>query len=116
MGLVKDLAYSKLNIVTSNLLKSVINKKIIRYGRMLNLNLDSKNKSITLNVLLAGEESPLEIDIGRYDIVNQNDKYYLEINEVSTSRLWLNVLAEETLNGEKIEIPSKIAKLLKVVA
>ena len=83
---------------------------------MLNLNLDSKNKSITLNVLLAGEESPLEIDIGRYDIVSQGDKYYLEINDVSTSRLWLNVLADETLNGEKIEIPSKIAKLLRVVA
>lgn len=83
---------------------------------MLNLNLDSKNKSMSLNVLLAGEEAPLEIDIGRYEIVCLDDKYYLEINDVSTSRLWLNVLVEETLNGEKLEIPSKIAKLLKVVA
>ena len=100
----------------NNIIRKAFNRKIQRYGTMLNLNLDSKNKSITLNVLLAGEESPLEIDIGRYDIVSQGDKYYLEINDVSTSRLWLNVLADETLNGEKIEIPSKIAKLLRVVA
>ena len=99
-----------------SVIRKTLNSKIKRFGKMLNLNLDSKNKSITLNVLLAGEESPLKIDIGRYDIVSHDDKYYLEINDVSTSRLWLNVLAEETLNGEKIEIPSKIAKLLKVVA
>jgi hypothetical protein len=99
-----------------NIIKKAFNRKIKRFGTMLSLNLDSKNKCITLNVLLAGEESPLEIDIGRYDIVNHDEKYYLEINDVSTSRRWLNVLANETLNGEKIEIPSKIAKLIKVVA
>jgi hypothetical protein len=100
----------------NNLIKKTFNRKIMRYGTVLNLNLDSKNKSITLDVLLAGEESPLKLEIGRYDIISHDDKYYLEINDVSTSRLWLNVLADETLNGEKIEIPSKIAKLLKVVA
>lgn len=83
---------------------------------MLNLKLDSKNKKIGLEVLLAGEDSPLQIDIGRYDIIKHEDKHYIEINDVSTSRLWLNVLVDETLNGEKIEIPSKIAKLLRVVA
>lgn len=83
---------------------------------MLNLKLDSKNKTMSLEVLLAGEDSPLELDVGRYDIVSKDDRFFIEINDVSTSRMWLNVLAEETLNGEKIEIPSKIAKLLKVVA
>ena len=105
-----------LNSIRDSLFKTAINKKIKRFGTMLNLNLDSKNKSITLNVLLAGEDSPLELEIGRYDIVSHDDKYYIEMNDVSTSRLWLNVLAEETLNGERIEIPSKLAKLLKVVA
>lgn len=105
-----------LKSIKSNLIKAVINVKIKRIGTVLNLKLDSKKKCINLEVMLAGEESPLTIEIGQYNIVLESDKYYIQIDDVSTSRLWLNVVAEETLNGQKIEIPKKIAKLLKVVA
>lgn len=101
--------------IKNTVITHFFNKKIKRYGTMLNLNLDSKNKSINLDVLLVGEESPLEINIADYKIVEENGKFFLQIDNVTTSRQWLNVLAEQTLNGEKIELPSKIAKLLKVV-
>ncbi len=101
--------------IKNNMLKAFINSKIKRIGNMLNLKLDSKNKEINLEVMLIGEEAPLTVNIGKYNLIVENDKHFLEINEVSTSRAWLNIIVEETLNGQKIELPSKLAKILKVV-
>lgn len=103
------------NTIGLPLIKIYINNKFKRYGSMLNLNLDSKNKKINLEVMLVGEKESLSINIGEYKILQENDKFYIQIDDVSTSRTWLNVVATETLNGQKLELPSKIAKLLKVI-
>ncbi len=82
---------------------------------MLNLNLDSKNKKINLEAMLIGENEPITINIGEYKIIQENNKFYIQIDDISTSKAWLNVVVTETLNGQKLELPGKIAKLLKVI-
>lgn len=83
---------------------------------MLSFNLDTDNKSTIINLSLVGEDKPLEIIIGKYDIITIDNNTYIDIDNVSTSKLWMTILADELFNGKKIEISNNIAKILKVIA
>jgi hypothetical protein len=95
--------------------RTAINIQIKKYGKMLKFNLDSKNKSITLEVMLEGEKEALHIDISCYELTEKEGRYFLKIYGVKTSRAWINTFAEAYLEGKAFEIPAEYARLLKVV-
>jgi hypothetical protein len=95
--------------------KTAINTQIKEFGRMLKFDLDSKTKSITLEVMLEGEKEPLEVEVSRYELEEENGKYLLKLYGVKTSRAWINTLVARYLEGRKFDIPAEYAKLLKVV-
>ena len=99
----------------SKSLEVAINLKIKEYGEMLNLNLDSQNKTIDFEVMLKGEKEPLKVFVKNYEISEENGKYFLYAKDISTSREWINVVAENYLKGEKVELPEKIAKTLQIL-
>ena len=89
--------------------------KIKEFGKMLKFNLDSKNKTIELEVMLDGEKEPLNIHIDNYEIQEIDGIYYIAVKNITTSRRWINVVASQYLNGQKIEVPQEYAKMLKLV-
>jgi len=95
--------------------KAAINSYIKEYGKMLKLNLDSKNKSIDLEVLLEGETEPLSVNVQRYELTEENGKHLLKIYGIQTSRSWINTVAGSYLEGKSFEIPAEYAKMLKVI-
>ncbi|AKF25142.1 hypothetical protein YH65_06855 [Sulfurovum lithotrophicum] len=95
--------------------KIAINAYIKEYGKMLKLNLDSKNKSITLEVLLEGEKEPLAVDVRRYELTEENGRHLLKIYGIHTSRAWINTVGASYLEGKAFEIPEEYAKMLKVI-
>ena len=95
--------------------KVAINSYIKEYGKMLKLNLDSENKSISLEVLLEGEKEPLAVQVERYELTEENGKHLLKIYGIHTSRAWINTVAASYLEGKAFEIPSEYAKMLKVI-
>ncbi len=95
--------------------KAAINTQIKAYGEMLKLDLDSKNKSITLDVMLEGEKEALRIQVSRYELCEENGKHLLRVYGVETSRAWINTVAASYLEGRAFEIPAEYARLLKVV-
>ncbi len=95
--------------------KIAINNYIKEYGKMLKLNLDSKQKSIELEVMLDGENEPLHVKVNHYKLSQENGCYYLVAEDIVTSRAWINTVATQYLHGQKFEIPKEYAKLLKVV-
>ncbi len=95
--------------------KVAINAYIRKYGKMLKLNLDSKRKSIELEVLLEGEKEPLTVKVERYALTEEKGKYFLKIYGIEISRAWINTLASSYLEGKAFEIPEEYAKVLKVV-
>lgn len=81
-------------------------------GTMLDLKIDSKSKSASTSILLKGEKEKLDIKIGSYSF--QNNK--LTINEVTTSREWLNVVLETQFSGEiQIDLDENLIKLISTV-
>ena len=92
-----------------------LNAKIKRYGKMLKLELDSKEKSIRMEILLKGESEPLHVHVRHYEILEEEGRHYLLAEEIHTSREWINTVAREYLSGQRFEIPEQYAKMLKLV-
>jgi len=100
----------------SKALEFAINLKIKEYGEMLNLKLDSQNKTIELELMLLGEKEPLNVYVGSYEISEENGKFYLTAKNIKTSRKWINIVAKNYLENQKFEIPENIAKTIKIIA
>ena len=95
--------------------KIAINKHIEAYGKVQKLNLDSKKKSIDLEVILAGEIEALSVHINNYELIEINGHHQLKVNGVTTSRSWVNTLIASYLEGKSLDVPVEYVKMLKAV-
>ena len=78
------------------------------YGTMTNLQIDSKNKTITCELDLKGETTPLKIHRLHYQLVEEGETTFFEITGVDTSREWLNVLCDEYLKRRRFKLPPMV--------
>jgi len=92
--------------------KIAINQHMKDYGEIVKLNLNSKFKSMNLEVRLDGESENLTVEIENYEIAEDN---HLKISGITTSRTWINKLASKYLEGKEISVPSEYAKMLRAV-
>jgi hypothetical protein len=89
--------------------------KIERYGRMLNLSVDSKLKTIHVEVLLKGEKDPTTIIIHEYTIVNEGDETFIIVKKAASSKEWLDLLIKDFIQDRKFPVPRKYTNALKIV-
>ena len=108
LKLFKDTAISKgLQLASNSLIKE--------YGKVLKLNINSKDKSIDLEVMLEGELEPISVNIGGYHIIEDSGKKFIVLDNITTSRAWLNRVANNFLNGKRFELPQQYADLLEMI-
>jgi hypothetical protein len=100
--------------LTSITAKFFLSSKFERYGKMLDLNIDSFGKNIHLKLQLKGEDVPITIKIIDYHIVEEEDKVFIQIKRVESSKEWVSLIAEDLLIGKKIELPKQIRNTLKM--
>jgi len=88
-----------------------LNRTILApYGRARTLEIDSTAKTIRIVADLHGETTPLEIEIARYKIVKEGNRYFAEVNEVRTSRAWLTTLAANQLRDRRFRLPAEVGR------
>ena len=89
----------------------VINSGVLEpYGRVTDLKLNSDSGELDVTLDLKGEAESLRVHIQQYEIVEENQKMFLVIHRVVTSRAWLTALAQNLAVGRKLELPDEIAK------
>lgn len=89
--------------ITSKAAQSFINQRIVRYGEVERLKLDSKNKSAEVVLRLIGEDRPVSVVVERYEIQTRDGGVFLRLAKCSANRVWLqNVLSDY---GPTKEIP-----------
>jgi len=93
----------------------VINSRIGKYGKILDLDLDTGRKTIELEILLKGEKDSVYVKIGNSEIIGETESCFLILRQISTSREWLDILARSHLEGRLFRIPEKYAKMAKLV-
>ena len=90
-----------------------MNHTYARYGKMTELKIDEKAKTIDATVELKGEEEPIRVHVGGY--VLDEGAGTLTVGEVQVSREWMNALANQLLKGKAVPLPAGAVKWLKMV-
>jgi hypothetical protein len=92
-----------------------LNSHYGRYGQMTQFSIDSVQKTIDCEVLLAGETEPIRIHIGGYQLTRSGEQTQFGAGEISVSRAWMNQLAQELLLGKPLPVPESVARWLAMV-
>lgn len=106
------IAQSKDRLVES-LALPLLNKSIFKpYGKATSLRVNSTTKTAQVVFELKGENKPVQIEVNRYELLREGERFFVLIEKVHTSREWLTVLAERFLLNRKLEMPPKAAVFL----
>ena len=100
------------DVALSHGARIAINQQIGDYGEIVKLNLNSKFKSMDMEIMLYGEEESVKIQVEHYEITEENS---LRISGVTTSKAWITTLAHTHLEGKTFDVPNEYAKMLKAV-
>ena len=78
---------------------------------MKNLEIDSKQKTFSLKLELAGESEPLTVT-GSYQLISEDGKTKFAPADIKTSKEWLTILATELVKGQTFEVPNIVRSFL----
>ena len=89
----------------NHLLRCVLNNMLKEFGVMTSILIDSRRKSIAIEVELKGEDRPVRITIEGYVVEPDGDGSRLKLGHISFSKEWMDVLAKKFLADAKLSIP-----------
>ena len=88
--------------------KAYLNQKISSFGTVTHLSIDTKSKSLQIEVQLKGEVAPIRLNVGRYALTRENQRALVSVEQVSASREWITLALTQYLVGRPFEIPEAI--------
>ena len=102
--------------VISTALKRALNCRLAEIGEILSVDFNSSVRSLSARLALKGEEKPLDIYLENYRILQDGGRCLLTIGKIRTSKEWLNHLFEIHLKTQKLELPSHLAPIIRMIA
>ncbi|MEJ0088780.1 MAG: hypothetical protein WDM80_03365 [Limisphaerales bacterium] len=75
------------------------------------LEVDSKQKTFSMKLELAGEIEPLMVT-GSYQLTDEGGKTLFAPLHIETSKEWLTILAAEQVKGRTFEVPGIVRSFL----
>ncbi|MEO5916009.1 MAG: hypothetical protein ABIS50_17370 [Luteolibacter sp.] len=94
--------------LTSTAAKSLLASRMDRYGKLTDLRIRSREKTISAELLLEGEELLVTIQIERYRIIGKSGEHAIVVESITASRPWLRNLLQDLLVEKPIPVPSII--------
>jgi hypothetical protein len=92
--------------LTSTAAKSLLASRLDRYAKLTNLRISSREKTISAELVLEGEEVPVAIQIERYRVIGNSGDHSLVVESISASRPWLQNLLQDLLLEKPLQVPS----------
>jgi hypothetical protein len=86
--------------------KSLLSARLERYGRVTELKINSREKSLMVEVLLAGERDEIRVEVGRYRITGLAGSHSIVVESIQASRPWLQLALEDFMVGKPFPIPT----------
>ena len=88
------------------------NSLIARYGKVQELRIDSRGKTLAVTCLLDGETSPITIRVENYIVESERDRQFIRATGFSCSRPWLQNLLTDHGPKQRLELPAWAAAAL----
>ena len=97
--------------------KARFNKLIERYGTLVDLQLNTVDRSLSLTLLLKGEGTPIEIRVHEYTLFTEDGQSVLVIDgsKIDTSREWLTALIRDQVVEKRLVIPENLEWVVQLV-
>lgn len=98
--------------VSSHLTSFLINRtRINRYGKLLNLKLNSFHKEVSFSLKLLDEDSTIDVKLN-YENKVIDSEYMLIITAASISREWMNSIVQRYFINKKFPVPKELYTFL----
>ncbi len=97
---------------TSLIVKQFANSLISEFGELKTIKIDSTLKTISLSVNLKGENDDIKIDVNGYKVIKSPNSSFIQFQEISTSREWLNIVIQKYYRDRQIEIPKQFIRII----
>jgi len=88
------------------------NSLIARYGKVQDVKIDSRRKTVEVSCLLDGEPSPITIRIENYVVETEQGKKFIRAANFSCTRPWLQNFLTDFGPKQRIELPPWAAAAL----
>ncbi|MBI2511450.1 MAG: hypothetical protein HYV96_05690 [Opitutae bacterium] len=98
--------------MASRAAQAYLNNRIARYGRLQELRIDSRARTMEGTCLLDGERTPITIQVERYEISERDGAKYLTMHRCRCARPWLQNLLRDFVEGRSVELPAWAAAAL----
>ena len=91
--------------LTSSAARSLLASRLDRYGKLTELGIKSRERTIHVEIVLEGEEEPVSIDVERYRVMREASANAVVVERVTASRAWLQNLLEDLLVEKPLPVP-----------
>jgi hypothetical protein len=92
--------------------KRLINQKIIAFGSVTSLQIDSKQRTISAELALKGEAEPIAIKIGAYELIEENGVSFISCRDLHSSKEWIGHVLNEYVAGQRFKVPHAVKMAL----
>ena len=99
----------------SFMVETLLRKRLEAYGRVLEFDLNSRQRQAAVKILLRGETEPVTLNVVEYGLVADANCVSLTILRATGSRPWLTQLLEEFVVGRSFPIPEKYSSVVKML-
>ena len=98
--------------------KAHCNKYIEPYGTVVDLQLNTVERSLFLTLQLKGEETPVDVHIREYAFSTEEGKSVLVIDgtKIDTSREWLAKLLHDHFGQKRLVVPEKLEWVVQLLS
>jgi len=94
--------------------KLILKKKIEKYGKLIDFEINSSEKNIFISVMLTGENKPVQLEINSYKLIGDNP-LMIEINGINSNREWITRMAEDYVADKQFPLPEKLSPFIKLL-
>lgn len=91
----------------------LLGPKIERYGEVRQFTLDTTGKTLSAEIVLRGESTPLVISEAQYRIEERRDGSFLVVYAVKVSKEWVQNLLTDHFPEIALKIPDFLKALIK---
>jgi hypothetical protein len=97
--------------------KARFNKLIERYGTVPDFQLNTVDRSLSLTLLLKGEETPIKIHVHEYTLSTVGGKSVLVLDgkNIDTSREWLTELIRDRVGQKQLVVPDNLEWVVQLL-
>ena len=93
------------------------NKHIEKYGTVLDLQLDTAQRALSVTLMLKGETSPVDIHVREYAFSTVEGKSVLVIegDKIESSREWLTNLIRDHVGQKRLTVPDNLEWIVRLL-